>query len=71
MLRLDYVPDLVDENLAGRSEMCLQFAQLIHLALSHVGMDSNAVAGTAMTKEKNSSMGTFEGQMSVQDPIWQ
>lgn len=45
---LDYVADLVDENLAGRSEMCLQFAQLIHLALSHLGMDSNAVAGTAM-----------------------
>jgi hypothetical protein len=45
---LDYVAELVDENLAGRSEMCIQFAQLIYLALSYLGMDSEAVAGIAI-----------------------
>jgi hypothetical protein len=45
---LDHVASLVDENLAGRSEMCIQFAQLIHLALSHLGMNSEAVVGIAI-----------------------
>jgi len=44
---LDRVAELVDENLCGRSEMCLQFAELLNLALRHLGFNSFAVAGTA------------------------
>ena len=44
---LDKVAELVDENLAGRSEMCLQFAPLMNLALRYLGFNSYAVTGTA------------------------
>jgi hypothetical protein len=44
---LDKVAELVDENVVGRSDMCLQYATLINLALRHLGFSSHAVAGTA------------------------
>jgi len=45
---LDAVAALVDENYAGRSEMCLQFAALVHRALSHLKFPSRPVGGTAI-----------------------
>ena len=44
---VDKVAELVDENVAGRSDMCLQFAALLNLALRHLGFNSYAVAGNA------------------------
>jgi hypothetical protein len=43
---LDKVAELVDENVGGRSDMCLQFAGLLNLALRHLGFNSFAVTGT-------------------------
>jgi hypothetical protein len=45
---LDAVAALVDENYAGRSEMCLQFADLLHRALTHLQFPSRPVVGWAM-----------------------
>src|SRR5208282_1561461 len=45
---LDKVAALVDENLCGRSEMCQQFAELLHLALSYLRLPSRPVVGLAM-----------------------
>ena len=45
---LDKVAELVDENLGGRSDMCLQFAELLNLALRYLGLNSFAVSGTAV-----------------------
>jgi hypothetical protein len=45
---LDKVADLVDENLFGRSEMCMQFADLLTLALTHLELEARAVLGTAI-----------------------
>ena len=44
---LDRVAALVDENYVGRSEMCLQFAALLHRALSYLQFPSRDVVGTA------------------------
>jgi hypothetical protein len=44
---LDRVAELVDENVAGRSDMCLQYAKLLSLALNHLGFNSHAVTGAA------------------------
>ena len=44
---LDKVAELVDENVGGRSDMCLQFAGLLNLGLRHIGFNSFAVTGTA------------------------
>jgi hypothetical protein len=44
---LDKVAEFVDENVAGRSDMCLQYAKLMSLALNHLGFNSHAVTGTA------------------------
>lgn len=44
---LDKVAELVDENVGGRSDMCLQFAGLLNLGLRHIGCNSFAVTGTA------------------------
>jgi hypothetical protein len=44
---LDKVAEMVDQNLCGRSEMCLQFAGLLNLALLHLSFNSFAVTGTA------------------------
>jgi hypothetical protein len=45
---LDKVAALVDENLCGRSEMCQQFAELLHLALSYLRLPSRPVVGLAI-----------------------
>lgn len=48
MKLLDGVALLVDENLFGRSEMCIQFSILLNAALRYIGLPSQAVAGIAM-----------------------
>jgi hypothetical protein len=45
---LDAVAALVDENLAGRSEMCLQFADLVYRALVHLDFPARPALGLAM-----------------------
>lgn len=50
---LDKVATLVDENLTGRSDMCQQFADLLHRALSYLGLPSNPVVGTAIYFSSN------------------
>ena len=45
---LDKIAALVDENYAGRSEMCQQFADLLHRALTHLQFPSRGVVGTAI-----------------------
>ena len=45
---VDKIALLVDENLSGRSDMCVQFALLFDLALQHLGLPSRGVEGTAI-----------------------
>ena len=45
---LDKVAALVDENYAGRSEMCQQFADLLNRALAYLHFPSRGVMGTAI-----------------------
>ena len=45
---LDAVAALVDENLFGRSEMCIQFAGLLQRALVHLDLPARAVVGWAI-----------------------
>jgi hypothetical protein len=45
---LNAVAALVDENLAGRSEMCLQFADLLCRALVHLNFTARPAIGLAM-----------------------
>ncbi len=45
---LDKIASLVDEKLGGRSEMCLQFSELLQKGLSHCGVDCRAVLGDAI-----------------------
>lgn len=45
---LDKVAALVDENYAGRSEMCQQFADLLHRALTYMQFPSRGVMGIAI-----------------------
>lgn len=45
---LDKIAALVDENYAGRSEMCQQFAELLHRGLTHMQFPSRGVMGTAI-----------------------
>lgn len=45
---LDSVASLIDENLFGRAEMCMQFAELLTRALNFHGLPARYVAGTAM-----------------------
>lgn len=49
---LDRVAALVDENLFGRSEMCLQFADLLSRALQHLGLDACVARGTAIYRDR-------------------
>lgn len=44
---LDEIAALVDENLCGRSDMCQQFADLLHRALKHLNFPSRPVVGWA------------------------
>jgi hypothetical protein len=50
---LDAVATLVDENYAGRAEMCLQFAALLHHALDHLKFPSRPAVGWAMYYDTN------------------
>jgi len=50
---LDMVAGLVDENLAGRSEMCTQFADLLSRALNHLNLSARPVVGTAVYYDNN------------------
>ncbi len=45
---LDAAAVLVDENYCGRSEMCFQFADLLHRALTHLNFPSRAAVGWAI-----------------------
>ena len=45
---IDKIALMVDENLCGRSEMCIQFALLLDRSLQHLGWHSRSVAGTAI-----------------------
>jgi hypothetical protein len=45
---LDAVAALVDENLTGRSDMCLQFADLLYRALAHLNFPARPAVGLAM-----------------------
>ena len=45
---VDAVAALVDENLFGRSEMCIQFAALLQRALAHLGLPARTVVGWAI-----------------------
>ncbi len=44
---LDMIAALVDENYVGRSEMCLQFADLLNRALAYLQFPSRPVIGSA------------------------
>jgi len=61
---LNKAAELVDENYAGRSEMCLQFADLLHRALMHLQFPSRGVVGRPcimMIGAKNSFGGNTPG----------
>jgi len=45
---IDAIAELVDENYAGRSEMCLQFAALLHRSLNHLKFPARPVIGWAI-----------------------
>ena len=45
---IDHIAALVDENLFGRGEMCMQFAELLHLSLGRLKFPSRVVLGTAL-----------------------
>ena len=45
---LDRVAVLVDENLFGRAEMCMQFSSLLAMALSHLGLSARTALGKAL-----------------------
>lgn len=49
---LDKIAELVDENYCGRSEMCQQFAMLLHKALTHLRISSRLALGTATYFDK-------------------
>jgi hypothetical protein len=51
--RLDRVADLVDENVMGRSDMCLQLADLLNRALAYMPFPSRAVVGMAIYYDSN------------------
>jgi len=58
---LDAVAALVDENLFGRSEMCIQFAALLQRALVHLGLPARTVVGWAMFFWGLASLFAFKG----------
>jgi hypothetical protein len=45
---LDKVASLVDENLFGRAEMCMQFAGLLQQALVHLHLPARSIVGTCL-----------------------
>lgn len=44
---VDWVAELVDENMFGRSEMCMQFAELLARSLLHLGTQAKGTLGEA------------------------
>jgi hypothetical protein len=58
---LDAVACLVDENYAGRAEMCIQFAALLHRALSQV-----EISVAARCRYCNLLWGQGRGAISVE-----
>jgi len=56
---VDEVAGLVDENLFGRSEMCLQFAALLARALSQMGIQAQAKVGQARYRQSNGEWFTW------------
>jgi len=50
---LDKIAELVDENVFGRSEMCLQFAALLAKALTSLGITAAAKRGNARYRKPN------------------
>ncbi|MDP0496724.1 MAG: lasso peptide biosynthesis protein [Verrucomicrobiota bacterium JB024] len=57
---LDAIAELVDENLCGRSEMCLQFSTLLHRALTEFGVPSRIALGTAMYFDRGKEIYRWE-----------
>lgn len=57
---LDKVAVLVDENLTGRSDMCLQFALLLVLALKYLSIDARMVQGRAIYFQGNKKIFEWE-----------
>lgn len=45
---LDKIAGLVDENICGRSDMCMQFADLLSRTLSHLKFSARSVRGEAL-----------------------
>ena len=45
---LDWIARMVDENVLGRSEMCIQFSALLQRALSALGLEGRVARGTAI-----------------------
>jgi hypothetical protein len=50
---LDKIASLVDENLFGRSEMCIQFAALLEFALKELGLNAQSIGGNAEYKYRD------------------
>jgi hypothetical protein len=57
---LDTVANLVDENLFGRSEMCMQFTDLLQKALSYLNYPARAILGTAIYYNNGSEIYRWE-----------
>ena len=45
---VDAVATLVDENVTGRADMCLQFAMLLQRGLAHLGLPARLVLGNGI-----------------------
>lgn len=57
---VDRVGALVDENVWGRSEMCIQFADLLVRALSRLNLPARAAVGKASYQRKNGTWFTWD-----------
>lgn len=57
---LDKIAELVDENVFGRSEMCLQFAALLARALVFLGIAAEAKRGKASYRKPNGEWFTWD-----------
>ena len=57
---LDEVARLVDENLFGRSEMCIQFASLLAMALTRSGFEARAEQGKAHYRKSDGGWFTWD-----------
>jgi hypothetical protein len=57
---LDKVAELVDENVYGRSDMCLQFAALLTRALARIGISAAAKTGKASYRKQSDQLFTWD-----------